>query len=68
MVSVWFFAMVSRIRPAVSAITEGGPTEVEGRFFRYDHVPGGWVMFPKPQAEVRSVEVAVGGQYMAFTR
>ncbi len=53
----------------VSAVTDRGPTTIEGHFFRYDHLPGGWFVFPKQDdVRVNRVEMAVDGRFVAITR
>lgn len=52
----------------VTAITEAGPTMLEGHHYRYDHLPGGWFVFPKQPVKVQALEVAVDGRFVAISR
>ncbi len=51
-----------------TAITAAGPTMVEGHFFRYDHLPGGWFVFPKRDVRVERIELSVDGAFVAIDR
>jgi hypothetical protein len=52
----------------VSAVTDLGPATLEGHFYRYDHLPGGWFVFPKQDVRVTQLEVAVDGKFVAISR
>jgi hypothetical protein len=46
----------------VRLVTAQGLTStVRGHYFRYDHLPGGWVLFPKPKVTVRRAEFVARG-------
>lgn len=52
----------------VSGITPAGPTPVEGHLYRYDHLPGGWFVFPKRDVAVERVELSVDGELVVLSR
>jgi len=45
-----------------------GPTQREGTFFRYDHLPGGWLLLPKTEHETTRVEAVVNGKLVVAQR
>jgi len=48
--------------------TGGDATELQGHFFRWDHMPGGWLLFPKPAFEPARAEVVMNGETIVVHR
>jgi hypothetical protein len=55
-------------RRSVRAVDAMGPTTVEGHFFRYDHLPGGWFVFPEGDVPIVQLELDVDGSTVTLTR
>ncbi len=51
----------------VSGRDAKGARAVRGEYFRYDHLPGGWLIVPK-DSELRSAEFVVDGQHYSVRR
>lgn len=60
----------ARIRNNITAaiFSDVGPTQREGTFFRYDHLPGGWIILPKTEQETTRIEVVVDGKLVVAQR
>jgi hypothetical protein len=41
---------------------------VEAHFFRYDHLPGGWLMFPEQPHDVVQLEAVLDGIHVQALR
>jgi hypothetical protein len=52
----------------LSVVTDAGPTAVTGHHYQYDHMPGGWFVFPKQELTVKAVEASVDGRFVAVER
>ena len=48
--------------------TDGSSQQVEGHFFGYDHLPGGWLMFPEQPSDVVSLSATIGGAHVKAVR
>jgi hypothetical protein len=54
---------------AVTLVAEGGTRlEVEGRYYRFDHLPGGWLMYPKASLPTLRAEALIEGRRMVANR
>ncbi len=54
---------------AVSLLTkEGHATQVRAHFFRYDHLPGGLLFFPKPALPMSRAELTLDGKFLVIER
>jgi hypothetical protein len=45
--------------PVDVTLANGAKKRVDGAFYRYDHLPGGWLMFPTPSGKPRRVETTI---------
>jgi hypothetical protein len=52
----------------VRAVTESGASDIRGQFFRYDHLPGGWLVFEKPATTVKRIETSIEGRLVSLER
>jgi len=46
----------------------GAPTSAIGRFVRYDHLPGGWLLVPQGELPAMGAEFVVGGEFFRVQR
>jgi hypothetical protein len=53
---------------AVSLTGAAGASQVEGYFYRYDHLPGGWLMFPEQPVEPQRAEFVADGDFVVAAR
>jgi hypothetical protein len=53
---------------SVRATTSAGESTLDGQFFAYDHLPGGWVIFEKPAATITRVDMTIEGRLVALDR
>jgi len=49
----------------VDVIVEGGVERVNATFYRYDHLPGGWLLVPTPQRKVLRIETRIDERRLA---
>ena len=47
---------------------DGQTIQARGHYYRYDHLPGGWLFFPKPAVSVNRAELSVDGRPVAVER
>lgn len=52
----------------VELTTESGEETVTGQFYRYDHIEGGVLFWPRPQAALRAAKLHVNGQQIRVQR
>jgi hypothetical protein len=54
---------------AVSLRTADGRTlPTRGHYYRYDHLPGGWLFFPTPDEPVQRAELTLSGRRISVER
>jgi hypothetical protein len=51
--------------PVLVTTQRGMAAQLEGRFFRYDHLPGGWLLFPQIDGAVRAEAILDGAPIVA---
>ncbi|MBW2455249.1 MAG: hypothetical protein JRI68_12095 [Deltaproteobacteria bacterium] len=47
---------------------DGRSLPTRGHYYRYDHLPGGWLFFPTPSEPVQRVEVTLEGRRVSVQR